>query len=557
MGSMKATQPPSPPRESIRVGIVVPGLNVPLWVAAVAHALAGTGFVELTVVVADGAPPAARAGSRWSGGRLWHAYRAIDLRLQRIVCRRSVDPSAIADLAGLGYAMIDGPPGGVDLLVGALDLSAVRALATRVGAPLWWFDHDGHERWPAAASGYAEVLSGSQVTRCRLMAVASDGGEPAVLRTAFFATHPLFGAENRVQLLWKSIPLLLQKVRELRDCGDVVWETGEEPPGPVQPSVHTERREPLLIELARHGWRSARFVLRRLLWREQWFLLVSRRGGAGARAVGERADQPSLAFRPTRALIPAADRYWADPHFLPRGEDRLILVEEYIHAERRGRIALLRLGESGEVAEVRTVLERECHLSYPAVFELADELYMVPESSELERVEAYRCTSYPWRWEHAATLLTGVRACDSSIVEYGGRWWMFATVLSEPWLTPRDTMHVYYAEDPLNGPWRSHPGNPVVCDVYSARPAGRPFVCDGRLYRPSQDCSRGYGYAIRINEVTTLTESRYEERALDFLEPSWHEAVATHTFALGDSTIVVDAMRWQRRDHGSRRPAGR
>jgi hypothetical protein len=228
-------------------------------------------------------------------------------------------------------------------------------------------------------------------------------------------------------------------------------------------------------------------------------------------------------------------------------------VEEYVYAQRRGRIALLRLDESGAVAEARTVLERECHLSYPAVFEFAGELFMVPESSEIERVEAYRCTSFPWRWEYAHTLLAGVRACDSSVVEHGGRWWLFATVVDESWLAPRDSLHAYYADDPLEGPWLAHPGNPIVCDAHAARPAGQPFICDGRLYRPSQDCSRRYGYGIRINEITTLTESRFEEQDVAFLEPAGHGAVATHTLALGESVVVVDAMRWQGRRLGSRR----
>ena len=182
------------------------------------------------------------------------------------------------------------------------------------------------------------------------------------------------------------------------------------------------------------------------------------------------------------------------------------------------------------------MLERHCHLSYPTLFELAGELYMVPESCELERIDAYRCTSFPWRWEHAQTLLAGVRACDSSIFEHGGRWWLFATVVDEAWLMPRDSVNAYYARDPLNGPWVAHPENPVVCDAHRARPAGRPFVCDGRLFRPSQDCSRGYGYGVRINEVTILTESHFEEREVSFIEPAWRDAVATHTVALGDRT---------------------
>lgn len=207
--------------------LAVPGVKVPAWVEAVGRALLGMGFVELTVVVANGASSEAHAGGRWPGGRLWRAYRTLDLRLQRLVCRRSADPSAVVDLDGLGCALVDKPPDELDLLIGAHDPSALRALAARVDAPVWWLDHDGHERWPAAAAGYAEVLSGCPVTRCRLMAVAPGEWEPAVLRTALFATHPLFGAENRVQLLWKSIPLLVQKVSELRDRGEVTCEVRE------------------------------------------------------------------------------------------------------------------------------------------------------------------------------------------------------------------------------------------------------------------------------------------------------------------------------------------
>ena len=525
----------------LRVCLAVRDRLVPQWVADVAEALSRTESVEFTVAVVGEAPSLTPRDHRRRTGPLWDLYRTLDLRLQRLMCGDSPDPRAVADLGRLGVGIADGVPPDTALVVNVAGPGAVTRLAAECGAAhVWWFDHDGHELWPAFESGYADVLAG-RATRCRLLGVATGAPEPVILRSARLATHPLFGAENRVQLLWKAIPLLLQKVRELRDSGAVAWESASESPEPHRPPPIDGDDEPLVLALARHAWRSARFVLRRLLWNEQWLLLL-----------GEQRGTPTSVFQPDRALIPATDRYWADPHFLPRGEDRLILVEEYLHAERRGRIALLRLGDSQEVAEVRTVLETGYHLSYPSVFELAGDLYMVPESSEVAKVDAYRCTSYPWRWEYAGTLLTDVRACDCSIVLHDDRWWMFATVSSEPWLTPRDSLNVYYAEDPLRGPWQSHPANPVVCDAYGARPAGQPFVHEGRLYRPSQDCSRGYGYGIRLNEVTTLSESRFEEREVTFVGPSWGETVATHTFARGDDTTAVDAMRWVRRNRGLR-----
>jgi hypothetical protein len=541
-----AADGPAEDARSLTVVLAVRSMHVPCWVEALASALMDTGFVNLSLLVVEMRPAAPGKASRWSAGRAWRAYRACDLRLRRLVYRGRPDPRAVTDLGRLGFPATSELPDAVDLVIDASGGAACRALARHAGPPVWWFDHDGHEPWPAAVSGYAEVVEGRPVTRCRLLGLAPGSTRPEVLRSGRVATHPLFGAENRVQLLWKSIPLLVQKVRELRDIGVVRCEQGDVPESTGVPQSVSESTSVLLYSFARHVLRSAGFVARRLLWRDQWYLLMASRSleerpADGHGDLGRRLE----AFCPTQALMPPADRYWADPHVVPGSDGRLVLVEEYPYATRRGRIAMLRLTESGQVAEVRTVLERECHLSYPAVFEFANDLYMVPESSELGRVDAYRCTSYPWRWEFATTLLRGVRACDSSVIEHAGRWWLFTTVTEQPWLTPRDNLHVFFTDDPLEGPWRAHPENPVVCDAYGSRSAGRPFVCDGRLYRPSQDCSRGYGYGIRVKEVTTLTESRFEERDAVFLGPTWRdEVVATHTLALDERTTVVDVMRW-------------
>ena len=66
----------------------------------------------------------------------------------------------------------------------------------------------------------------------------------------------------------------------------------------------------------------------------------------------------------------------------------------------------------------------------------------------------------------------------------------------------------------------------------------------GRLYRPSQDCSRRYGYGTRINEVVRLSPSEFLEREASFVEPVWTGTCATHTYARGDQIVLIDAMRW-------------
>jgi hypothetical protein len=71
----------------------------------------------------------------------------------------------------------------------------------------------------------------------------------------------------------------------------------------------------------------------------------------------------------------------------------------------------------------------------------------------------------------------------------------------------------------LTGPWTPHARDPVKVDRSSSRPAGTPFVRDGVLYRPGQDCSLRYGGRVVLNRVDTLTPERYTETPVAAVEP--------------------------------------
>ena len=97
----------------------------------------------------------------------------------------------------------------------------------------------------------------------------------------------------------------------------------------------------------------------------------------------------------------------------------------------------------------------------------------------------------------------------------------------------------------LEGPWRPHAGNPVKRDIGSSRPAGTPFVHEGRLYRPAQDCTGCYGAAIVVNRVRALDPERFAEEpvariAPDRASPFPHGA---HTLVAWGERTLVDAKR--------------
>jgi hypothetical protein len=167
---------------------------------------------------------------------------------------------------------------------------------------------------------------------------------------------------------------------------------------------------------------------------------------------------------------------------------------------------------------------------------------MIPESSASDRVELYRADPFPSRWTLAHVLLEDVRALDPTLHVEGDRLWLFVAVTEEG-ASPNDDLHLFSSHS-LTGPWQPHPANPVVSDARSARPAGRIFRRGTELMRPSQDCSRRYGYAVVFNRIDVLTQEDYRETPVGRIDPTWHPGIfATHTYNFDSRVEVVDGKR--------------
>ena len=271
---------------------------------------------------------------------------------------------------------------------------------------------------------------------------------------------------------------------------------------------------------------SSRFFL------DQWMILT---------ASGPGMD--SLTWSAFRPLIPPPDRYWADPFVMTRGGLYYIFIEEKIYRNKLGRIACLILDAQGNLLSNETVLERPYHLSYPFLFEYETQLYMLPESAQNRSLEVYRCAHFPDRWEPVQTLMRDVYAVDATLLEYGGKWWLFMNMKESEDSSSLDRLFLFYADSPLAANWTPHPLNPVVADIRTARPAGCIFLRQGNLIRPSQDSSLRYGYALNFNRITKLSESEYAEvHTARFAPPDRHRIRATHTFNQSGDLTVIDAV---------------
>jgi hypothetical protein len=138
--------------------------------------------------------------------------------------------------------------------------------------------------------------------------------------------------------------------------------------------------------------------------------------------------------------------------------------------------------------------------------------------------------------------MSGVSAVDSTACFHEGRFWLM-TAMSATGGSVNDELFLFHADSP-HCKLKPHPANPVVSDVRRARPAGMPFLRDGQLIRPGQDCSKSYGQAISLNAISAWNTREYRESPAGRIEPGeFGRCEGTHTINSTGAWTVADGRR--------------
>jgi hypothetical protein len=268
---------------------------------------------------------------------------------------------------------------------------------------------------------------------------------------------------------------------------------------------------------------SARLVSSSALRRAYQLCLFSPHWRVGWRFVADGGvwNSHALAGAPWNDIADSGFRFYADPFPYTFDGETFVFVEEFDHRDGKGRISAIPFGERGQIGPAKTVLSKPWHLSYPFLFGYRGEVWMIPESSEVKKISLYRADPFPSRWSFEADLIDNIDAHDASIIQFAGKWWIFATV-RDALGGSMDSLSIFFA-DQLLGPWSAHPRNPVLIDAGSARQAGQFHQHEGNLWRPVQDCRGGYGRALGLAEVTTLDQQDFNQVVHTILRPdvSW------------------------------------
>jgi hypothetical protein len=505
------------------VGVVLEGRSGPRWVGSVLRALRESG----AEIVALGAP---------SNGARPPWLRRLYERWDAALFRPDEDPAAVESFDGLIGPLEPvraGQPVDVtiDLRGGPPDAAPSAAHGTwrfRLGDP----------------DVLRELMERSRVSS---IALIRDGASPAGFTPGYThvaASDPTSLVQTISELQWKASSLAARLVSDLGMHGRP--EHARELPAASPEATAGEPSGAAVVRyLSALPWTLARSKLAHRLMREEWEV--------GFRVCAEAGDGLVTTRLSDYTTLPSPPgRYFADPFPFSNGDRDYIFFEDYSYAAARGRIGFVEVDADGNAGAPCVALERDHHLSYPFMFEHDGSVFMIPETLEARRIELYRAERFPSDWRLERVLVDDVAAVDATLLDYAGRLWLFAAV--EPDRGSRfDQLFVYHS-DRLAGPWRAHRGNPVKTDARSSRPAGGFFRSGGRLVRPSQDGTSGYGGAIRFCEVTTLSETGFDEREIGHLEaPRGSGLAGVHTINANGRIAVVDWKRmratlpWSRR----------
>lgn len=250
-------------------------------------------------------------------------------------------------------------------------------------------------------------------------------------------------------------------------------------------------------------------------------------------------------------LYQSSEGFVADPCLVEENGESYVFFEEYVKANKRGRLVCAKLQDLEAKRSPFVILEKDYHLSYPFVFKSEGVWYLIPESAENHTVDLYKCLQFPQKWEFVKSLLTGVDAYDATLHQHLGRWWMFVNLRPHNSISPNELLYLFSAESLLAEHWQAHPDNPIIQHADKARSAGALFEVDGVIYRPSQNCAGSYGRGLNLNAIIEWNEKTYKEQTIDQCIPKNKSLLdGMHSLSCLGSTIISDGIytrkRWRK-----------
>lgn len=253
----------------------------------------------------------------------------------------------------------------------------------------------------------------------------------------------------------------------------------------------------------------------------------------------------------SKVLKPPPREFWADPFLLRHQNKTLIYFERYCYLSQKATIACGELDDNGSlISHPIDLLMGDYHFSYPFLHERNGEIIMLPETSSNRRLEIWRATEMPYKWELWKTALEGKSIGDPTIYkDKDGIDWLFLNISEDSFGDHDSFLYIYQIADWEEFTLIPHKLNPVITDVRFARSAGSIFIdSNGRVVRPVQQKLFGeYGKTLALVEIAELSLDIYRQVLLEVVEAKWDKHISRiHHLSIidGSKYFAFDTMNY-------------
>lgn len=411
---------------------------------------------------------------------------------------------------------------------------------------VWTFSIDDSKIHGMPAHGFWEVIKHQPLTDMWLEILTADRSSNDVIYSSRESTYHYSITENRNKVFGRATVVLPRLIEGLSRYGEGYLNQIKERHRAFIPDIGRSSYSDSFLSVLRDLVAHIGYVLRLGIYKAchtdafSWQLRIN-----NIRDSNYCQDD----FSTFKAINPPRRLFWADPFIIADENNYYVFVEEFIYKTNKAHLSVLQLNCDGHLIKSEKILERPYHLSYPFVFKIEGTYYMIPETNQNKTIELYKCYDFPCVWKFEKFIMENISATDTTVFHYENKWWLFTTIDQTGGVSSCSTeLFLFYSDDPIMGKWVSHPLNPVVSDESRARCAGKIFIDDGKIYRPSQDCSIRYGRGLNINHITKLNEQEYNEVLLKEIKPDWEPGLkGVHTINSDKDMIIIDTYKFHKR----------
>lgn len=224
-------------------------------------------------------------------------------------------------------------------------------------------------------------------------------------------------------------------------------------------------------------------IFRKLFYLNAWAI--------GYREITKDVSLPSKKNKGQYSVIKLNDHmYYADPFVFEDNEKTYLFAESMNRYRGKATISVSEYS-NGQFGKFKEVLRENFHLSYPNVFKWNNRYYMIPESSDCRQIRLYVAENFPYEWQLCSVLKDDGNLYTDNSIEIIDNHIFFITFYEK-----NSERYSEYYELDLE---KLKLLKPNLGDVFqNLRPAGNPFLSNGMLVRPLQDCKEYYGKAVLI-----------------------------------------------------------